>query len=177
MEEDWLNLSQSEDTDKYNPFTIYRQSSDNRGHSQTVATRVSPEVVSRMHKVIHHLNVFDVGYETPAEFFRDAIIHRIFFWEEEAKGKGNDALAQILKELRQEMLQSISMSYEERERRSQTWVTSWQKNFEAALKHRSLEEMMRLHKEIFEHKDALLPWHKTEGEQIMDDIQRYLGFT
>lgn len=68
------------DPHEYSLERVYKAAADRRGHSQPIQARMDTEIVGSLAELIASRLIPDYG--TVSDFIRDAIYHRLHYWQE-----------------------------------------------------------------------------------------------
>lgn len=164
-----------DDMDVDTPLYIYKTSVDKKGHSRVLQTRVPPDWDAQVHKVLGLFRQFNIGYESLAEFMRDALIQRTKFWINYAEEHGLDYLEEELKMLNALIIPAPEVPWEERKSRSEEFVKNWEGQLKDLLLMEAHEEMHQLAKKIKTVMPSLFSWDRKRAQGLLDRIDSALG--
>lgn len=175
MKDEFGEWSYVDDMDVNTPLYVYKTSVDRRGHSRVLQTRVPPDWDAHVHKVLGLFRQYGLGYESLAEFLRDALIHRTKFWIDYAKEHGIDQLEDELKALNAMIIPAPEVPWEERKARSANFVSGWKGELGDLLLVNAFDEMHQLAKRIKTVKPSLFSWDQQKAQELLDRIDSALG--
>lgn len=66
------------ETDGYDPSEVYTRATDGQGHKEVMHIPLPPYLLNQIGSFVSDAKV--LGYRTPQDFVRDAIVHRLHHW-------------------------------------------------------------------------------------------------